>query len=600
MNIAITGEGIISAIGHDKATVLESLREGRSGIGEMRYLPSTHHELPVGEVKWSDEELQSRLSLDPSGKFSRTAMMGMWSIRQALEDAGLLGDPSPLASQKVVLISGTTVAGMDLSERYFAEMVSDGGHLEYLLDHSCGDNTRLMAEHFGCFTDYTTISTACSSAANALILGANMLKAGEADIVVAGGTEALSLFHLNGFNSLMILDKERCRPFDDTRAGLNLGEGAAFVVMETEEHARQRQAPIHAYLSGYGNACDAFHQTASSDNGEGAFLAMREALGMAGLQPSDIDYVNAHGTGTPNNDQSESVALQRVFGSDLPPVSSTKGFTGHTTSASGSIEAVICLLAMHHGFIPANLGFAHPMSDGIVPSIGADGCQLRHVLCNSFGFGGNDSAIVLSATDKSHSCVPSVASDQRSSASFHIPHSTIKELSRVEITSIDQLSEIRDYVKPLEARRMGKLMKASLLSSLKALKLAGVECPDAIITGTALGCWENSEALLMQMLEEGEVMLSPTNFMQSTHNTISSNIAIRLGCHGYNVTYTQSDDSLEWALRDARLLLQSGRYKTVLVGCHDETTPLYRSLMERLGIHDLPDIHSIAIVLSNS
>jgi 3-oxoacyl-(acyl-carrier-protein) synthase len=444
-----------------------------------------------------------------------------------------------------------------------------------------------MAEHFGCFTDYTTISTACSSAANALILGANMLKAGEADIVVAGGTEALSLFHLNGFNSLMILDKERCRPFDDTRAGLNLGEGAAFVVMETEEHARHRQAPIHAYLSGYGNACDAFHQTASSDNGEGAFLAMREALGMAGLQPADIDYVNAHGTGTPNNDQSESVALQRVFGSDLPPVSSTKGFTGHTTSASGSIEAVICLLAMHHGFIPANLGFAHPMTSGIVPSIGADGCQLRHVLCNSFGFGGNDSSLVFSASDNSR-------------ASLHTPHSSIKELSRVEITSIDQLSEIRDYVKPLEARRMGKLMKASLLSSLKALKLAGVECPDAIITGTALGCWENSEALLMQMLEEGEVMLSPTNFMQSTHNTISSNIAIRLGCHGYNVTYTQSDDSLEWALRDARLLLQSGRYKTVLVGCHDETTPLYRSLMERLGIHDLPDIHSIAIVLSNS
>ena len=598
MNIAITGEGIISAIGHDKATVLESLREGRSGIGEMRYLPSTHHELPVGEVKWSDEELQSRLSLDPSGKFSRTAMMGMWSIRQALEDSLLLRKQEKCPSQeystdscllspdssRIVLISGTTVAGMDLSERYFAEMVTDGGHLEYLLDHSCGDNTRLMAEHFGCFTDYTTISTACSSAANALILGANMLKAGEADIVVAGGTEALSLFHLNGFNSLMILDKERCRPFDDTRAGLNLGEGAAFVVMETEEHARHRQAPIHAYLSGYGNACDAFHQTASSDNGEGAYLAMREALEMAGLQPSDIDYVNAHGTGTPNNDQSESVALQRVFGSDLPPVSSTKGFTGHTTSASGSIEAVICLLAMHHGFIPANLGFAHPMSDGIVPSIGADGCLLRHVLCNSFGFGGNDSALVFSASDNSR-------------ASLHTPHSSIKELSRVEITSIDQLSEIRDYVKPLEARRMGKLMKASLLSSLKALKLAGVECPDAIITGTALGCWENSEALLMQMLEEGEVMLSPTNFMQSTHNTISSNIAIRLGCHGYNVTYTQSDDSLEWALRDAHLLLQSGRYKTVLVGCHDETTPLYRSLMERLGIHDLPDIHSIAIVL---
>ena len=617
MNIAITGEGIISAIGHDKATVLESLREGRSGIGEMRYLPSSHHELPVGEVKWSDEELRSQLSLDPSAKVSRTTMMGIYAVRQALEDSALLpsdgilspltSHPSPLTSHhsplKTILISGTTVAGMDLSERYFAEMINSGGHLEYLLDHSCGDCTRHIAEHFGIFTDYTTISTACSSAANALILGANLLKAGEADIIVAGGTEALSLFHLNGFNSLMILDKEHCRPFDDQRAGLNLGEGAAYVVMESEEHARQRQAPVHAYLTGYGNACDAFHQTASSDNGEGAYLAMSEAIAMAGLKPSDIDYVNAHGTGTPNNDQSESVALQRVFGSHLPPVSITKGFTGHTTSASGSIETVICLLAMHHGFIPANLGFTHPMASGIIPSLGAEGCTLRHVLCNSFGFGGNDSSLLLEVRDYSQGIqMPhdiSLTSHLSPLTSNFSPLISIRELARVEITSEDQLSEIREFVKPMEARRMGKLMKASLLSSLKALKQAGVDRPDAIITGTALGCWENSEALLLQIKEEGEVMLSPTNFMQSTHNTISSNIAIRLGCHGYNVTYTQGSDSLEWALRDARLLLASGRYKTVLVGCHDETTPLYRSLMERLGITGLPAIHSVAIVLRN-
>ena len=575
MNIAITGEGIISAIGHDKATVLESLREGRSGIGEMRYLPSSHHELPVGEVKWSDEELRSQLSLDPSAKVSRTTMMGIYAVRQALEDSALLpsdGILSPLTSHlspltshhsplKIILISGTTVAGMDLSERYFAEMINSGGHLEYLLDHSCGDCTRHIAEHFGIFTDYTTISTACSSAANALILGANLLKAGEADVVVAGGTEALSLFHLNGFNSLMILDKEHCRPFDDQRAGLNLGEGAAYVVMETEEHARKRQAPVHAYLTGYGNACDAFHQTASSDNG--------------------------------------------VFGSHLPPVSSTKGFTGHTTSASGSIETVICLLSMHHGFIPANLGFAHPMASGIIPSLGAEGCTLRHVLCNSFGFGGNDSSLLLEVSGEKlevRDYSQDIQLPHDISLTSHLSPLTsisIRELARVEITSEDQLSEIREFVKPMEARRMGKLMKASLLSSLKALKQAGVDRPDAIITGTALGCWENSEALLLQIKEEGEVMLSPTNFMQSTHNTISSNIAIRLGCHGYNVTYTQGSDSLEWALRDARLLLASGRYKTVLVGCHDETTFLYRSLMERLGITGLPAIHSVAIVLRN-
>ena len=582
MNIAITGEGIICAIGADKASVLSALRSKETGIATMRYLPSAHHELPVGEVKMSDDEMKSHLDIDLSLEVSRTALMGMMAVRQALSDAQVSGSKG----ERIVFISGTTVAGMDVTERHFTEMRTSDDHLSCLHYHSCGDNTRQIAEHFGCFSEYTTVSTACSSAANALILGAEMLKAGEADMVVAGGTEALSVFHLNGFNSLMILDKEHCRPFDETREGLNLGEGAAYVVLESEEHARSRQASVHAFLSGYGNACDAFHQTASSENGEGAYLAMQEALGMAGLNPKDVDYVNAHGTGTPNNDFSESVALQRVFGSELPPVSSTKGFTGHTTSASGSIEAVICLLAMHHGFLPANLGWRQPMTDGIIPTQGKDSASLRHVLCNSFGFGGNDSSLLLSMNPD----CPTIPESP-------VPPSLISELARVEITSEEELSEIRDYVKPLEARRMGKLMKASLLSSLKALRQAGIDCPDAIITGTSLGCWENTEALLTQIEQEGEVMLSPTNFMQSTHNTIGSNIAIRTHCHGYNVTYTQCDDSLEWAVRDALRLLKSGRCKTILVGCHDETTPLYRSLLERLGVTGLPSIRSVAIVL---
>ena len=591
MNIAITGEGIICAIGADKASVLESLRHKKTGVDKMRYLRSQHHELPVGEVKLSDDEMKSLLGIDPLQEVSRTALMGMLAVRQALEDTSLLTLDSCFPTERIVLISGTTVAGMDVTERHFTDLRTSDDHLSCLRYHSCGDNTRQIAEYFGGFSEYTTVSTACSSAANALILGAEMLKAGEADIVVAGGTEALSVFHLNGFNSLMILDKEHCRPFDETRQGLNLGEGAAYVVLESEEHARRRQAAVHAYLRGYGNACDAFHQTASSENGEGAYLAMQEALDRAGLKASDIDYVNAHGTGTPNNDLSETVALRRVFGSKMPPVSSTKGFTGHTTSASGSIETVICLLAMHHGFLPANLGLKQPMTDGIIPTQGEDHATLRHVLCNSFGFGGNDSSLLLSA-DCPDSSLPTPDS------CFLSPDdSCISELARIEISSDENLSEIREFVKPLEARRMGKLMKASLLSSLKALKQAGVDCPDAIITGTSLGCWENTEALLTQIELEGEVMLSPTNFMQSTHNTIGSNIAIRTGCHGYNITYTQCEDSLEWAMRDAYRLLRSGRCKTVLVGCHDETTPLYRSFMDRLGVTGLPSIHSIAIVL---
>lgn len=584
-NIVITGEGILCAIGTDKPSVLASLRAKRSGIGMMRYLNSIHQELPVGEVPMSNDDMRIQLGLKDVSYVNRTTLMGMLAVRQALADAGVDGGMVKEQSLRLVLISGTTVAGMDITEAFFSQMEHSDEALNCLKYHSAGNSTRMIADYFSLFAEYTTISTACSSAANAILLGARMLEEGEADMVVAGGTEALSVFHLNGFNSLMILDHEPCRPFDANRTGLNLGEGAAFVVMETEASAHRRAASPHAYLVGYGNACDAYHQTASSESGEGAWLAMTEALNMAGLKPADIQYVNAHGTGTPNNDLSESVALRRVFGNTMPLVSSTKSFTGHTTSASGSIETVICLLALNHQFVPANLGWSQAAEDVVVPTMGEDSYHLDHVVCNSFGFGGNDTSLVFSLSP---------------TAPVSTSHSScdIKVLSKVEITSEEELAEIRDYVKPLEARRMGKIMKSSLLSSLKALNQAGIEKPDAIITGTAMGCLENSEQLLIQMIDEGETMLKPTYFMQSTHNTISSNIAIRLGCHGYNVTYTQDEDSLEWAMRDARQLLKSGKYKTVLVGCHDETTPLYRQLMARLGHDNLPSIYSLAIVLS--
>ena len=582
-NIVITGEGIISAIGNDKAAVLQSLLDGRSGIVEMKHLHSSHHELPVGEVQLSNDEMKAMLALPIEEQTSRTSLMGMLAVRQALAEAKL-PETAP-KNRRVVLISGTTVGGMDITEQYYDSFATSDEHLDCLKKHDCGSSTEEIAAMFG-ISECTTISTACSSAANALILGANLLKTGQADLVIAGGSEALTRFHRNGFNSLMILDHEPCRPFDAQRAGLNLGEGAAFVVMETEASARKRGADIHAWLTGYGNACDAFHQTASSDNGEGAYRAMTEALEMAHLQPEDIDYVNAHGTGTPNNDLSESAALKRVFAEKMPLISSTKAFTGHTTSASGSIETVICLLAMQHHFVPANLRWEHQIPDGITPTTGVKDVTLKHVVCNAFGFGGNDSSLILSA-------VP-VAGEESAAA---ISDDDIRVAAKVEITSEEALGEIRNYVKPLEARRMGKIMKSSLLSSLKAMEQAGIEKPDAIITATALGCLENSERLLNQLQEEGEVMLKPTYFMQSTHNTIGSGIAIFTKCHGYNVTYTHGKDSLEWALRDARMLLKSGKAKNVLVGLHDETTPLYRSLMQRIGIDNLLPIHSIAMVL---
>ena len=575
--ISVTGLGIICSIGNNADSVLDSLRRGKSGVGPMKYLQSKHSYLPVGEVQLSNDQMKDILGIKDETPMSRTTLMGAIAIRQALEHAGITVED--LDGKRVALISGTTVGGMDLTENYYEQMKTDDSLLYLPKSNECGKSTEEMAEIIGLKNVQTcTISTACSSALNSIILGSEMLKRDEVDLVIAGGSEALSRFHLNGFNTLMILDKEQCRPFDDTRAGLNLGEGAAFVILE------KNASHSLAYIAGYGNRCDAFHQTASSENGEGAYLAMKDALEMAGLQPGDIQYVNAHGTGTPNNDITESQSLKRIFGESMPEVSSTKAFTGHTTSASGSIETVICILAMQNNFTPANLGWQNKIEGGIVPTLGNDSIVLENVICNSFGFGGNDSSMVISKSAP-------VSIEEKA------PEYSCKIVAEDVVTDIEVLKELKEFVSPMESRRMGKLMKAAHLTSLRALKKAGIECPDAIITATSRGMLEISLQFLDDITAFGEELLKPTLFMQSTHNTLSSAIAIRTKCHGYNTTYSHGDESFEWAMRDAVRLIQTGKVNSVLVGSFDESTPSFSMIAERSGEQAPQEIFAKAIVL---
>ena len=377
--VYITGTGVLCSAGSDRHALWESLTKGTRGIGPVRILDTDLRDFPVGEVPLTDAQLRQRAGAAEG--LSRTSLMGILAVGEALSQAGLTD------LKGIPLVSGTTVGGMDLTEKTFPD---------YSVSHDCGASTDAIAAHFG-GTRATTVSTACSSAANALILGTNLIRSGRADIVVAGGSECLTSFHLHGFHSLMILDPQPCRPFDIRRAGLNLGEGAAFLVLESEASVKGRKINPLARLAGFGNACDAFHQTASSENGEGAFLAMSKALEMASLLPGDISYVNAHGTGTPNNDASESAALRRVFGNRIPPVSSTKAYTGHTTSASGSIEAVISVLCLQHQALPGQPAAFEPDPACIIPLTGPLHGPVDHVLCNSFGFGGNDTSLLFSA-----------------------------------------------------------------------------------------------------------------------------------------------------------------------------------------------------------
>lgn len=400
--IFVTGAGIISALGVGSEATLRSLMEGKTGIGRIRHLDTEHEEFPVGEVALSNADMSRMLDVGYPEDGIRTVLMGILAAKEAVAVAELSDEDL----RKAAFISGTTVGGMDKTERHFKEILdTDAGTEESreLKYNDCGYSTELIADNIGRFNLVTTTSTACSSAANAIVLGANLIKSGVVDIVVAGGAEALTKFHLNGFNTLMILDKEICRPFDKNRAGINLGEGAAYIVLESERSAMARGVNILGVLSGYANTCDAFHQTASSENGEGAYLAMSRAIDMAGLTPGDIDYINAHGTGTPNNDETELAAMFRIWDKNLPRFSSTKAFIGHTTSASGAIEAVICLLALKTGFIPRNLGWKDPVREGAVPVIeNIVDADMENIIDNSFGFGGNDSSLIFSKYHKTN------------------------------------------------------------------------------------------------------------------------------------------------------------------------------------------------------
>ena len=567
MRIAITGIGMVSAIGCNSTETLQALRNERSGIGAMQMLQSVHTDLPVGEVPYTDAELKTMLGVDEP--MPRTSLLGLMAAREALEMAGV--NPFTFHLSPFTFISGTTVGGMDLTEQHWQDY-QQGLATEHIHLHEAGESTNAMVRHLSANSQQliansfiATPSTACSSALNAIMLGANLLRTGQAKAALVGGAESLSKFHLNGFNTLMILDHQPCRPFDANRNGLNLGEGAGYLLIEPEAEALARGAKILGYINGYANTCDAFHQTASSADGEGAYRAMKGALEMAQLEPEDIDYINAHGTATPNNDLSESAALIRLFGDHMPAVSSTKAFTGHTTSASGGLEAAICVLAMQHGFIPANLHWSQT-AEGLIQPMTRTRCQaLHHVLCNAFGFGGNESSLVISNEGKD------------------LSEASLVELSSCREIEISEDTEVSAFVNGAEARRMTPQTRRIVAAAKKAMQEAHIDQPDAIVCATQYGCMLQSMRFLQDMIDSEEQQLKPTPFIQSTHNTIASLIAILTGNHGYNATYSQGKDSLACAMTDIRTQMSLGLIRNALVLEFDEEVEVWDKVLQHIG-----------------
>lgn len=577
-NVVVTGIGIISSIGNNLEETYKSLISQKSGIGKIEILDSVRKdEFLLGEIKFTHNQLIEIADVDPDKAWTRTALLGIIAAKQAVKDSGID------VRNETALVSASTVGGMDRSELFYKDFLTDTKHKNYIDTHHAGNSTEMIAEQCGLNGLITTISTACSSSLNSIMFGARLIKSGKIKTAVVGGTDALSKFTLNGFNTLMILDRQHCRPFDESRMGLNLGEGAAYLVLEEKEAAIASGKKIYAELSGYANANDAHHQTASSENGEGPFLAMKNAIKEAGLKPSEIDYINAHGTGTDNNDLTEGRALKRLF-KPLPPFSSTKAYTGHTLGAAGVIESVFAILALENKVAFPSMNFKSA-GDGISikPLTQLTNIEnAKHVLTNSFGFGGNDSSVVFSSLNYDKTRFNDGIQNKQvfiNGSGCVSPQNTLGEDNlTVEIIETEtrfleiQKPNYRDFINPKLLRRMSKIVRMGIVSAKTALDKAGIENPDAIITGTGMGCQADTEKFLNSMIENNEGLLTPTAFIQSTHNTVAGAIALGLQNHETNLTYVHRTFSFESALLDSILLINEGKAKNILLGGFDEIT----------------------------
>ena len=381
----ITGYSVCNALGLDRGEMLASLLESRSGLGEPPFplpFPTVAGPLP-GELPDVPDELT-----DWANKPARIANHLAAGLEAPLAKARERWSP-----ERIGVVLGTSTAGADSTEQAYKHFLSTGGLPQgyfFFKQHTFGALVEVVQKLTGAAGPSWVVSTTCTSSAKPLASALRMIETGIVDAVIVGGIDTLCTMTLTGFHSLGALSPGRCRPFCADRKGINIGEGGALILVEREGEGR-------ALVEAVGESSDAYHISAPHPEGLGAALAMQRALDMAGLQPGDVDHINAHGTGTALNDLAEGKAIQAVFGSEIPVVS-TKCYTGHTLGGAGAIEAVVSMLVLEEGFIPAALDCdpIEPKIDINVVSEVTRG-SYRRVLSNSFAFGGNNVSVLLRA-----------------------------------------------------------------------------------------------------------------------------------------------------------------------------------------------------------
>ena len=567
------------------------MRSGASGLKPLTLFPSPRY----GQVLAGEAPRDLR-ALGAPLRGSRSDQLGWLAAREAIRSSHIDFKNCP---ERAGVVLGCSVGGSYDSERFLSALIKRGKmRARPTRFHECVSVVDLIADEFGLFGPSMAMATACSSGALAIAVAAEMIQSGEADVMLAGGADSLSRMTWGGFHSLLLVDAAGCRPFDASRAGMSLGEGAGVLVIEAEESARRRGATILARLSGWGASCDAHHATAPHPEGAGAAAAMQAALNRAGLESSAIHYINAHGTGTRDNDLAESKALKAVFGQRVPPVSSTKQFFGHALAASGAMEAVVCVEALRRQEIPSNPGFTIvDPAIGLEPVTKMRQAPLRHVMSNSFGFGGNNAALIFS-----HLETPAQTRAARPSPVAVMglgvvgPGSVgIREIEsplppgKVKAHSCGQLAETA-LLTANQRRRLCRMAKMALIAARRS------HSPDpaqrlAVVLATGLGCLEEGAMFIENMIAKDERAPMPSRFPGSVHNAPAAQIAMDLGARAMNAAPTAGEISFESALWIGMTQLVTGQADVALVGAVDELNKYPLSIGQRWGFwteHTLP------------
>ncbi|MCL2844851.1 MAG: hypothetical protein FWE23_05310 [Chitinivibrionia bacterium] len=474
------------------------------------------------------------------------------------------------------LFVGTTVGGLDRSEsEYLKAKKTDEIIGKSFLRHEAGEMTNFLAEKYK-FKQHFTISAACSSGLHAIGLAKKAIEKGAVDFAAAIGSDALCGLTENGFGSLMLIDPSgNAHPFDKNRAGIKLGEGAGGVILCSEKFAKTNNLSPEFYIIGYGSSCDAYHATAPSPNGEGAISAINQAINEAGISPDKIDWICSHGTGTLDNDLTETNAYRAVFGENIPPFMSFKGEIGHTLAASGAIETAMVLNAMKNGIIPPSAGFTEQDEDiGVSPNTQAIDKQSKFVLKTSFGFGGNNSAVVIEMCDVRAYCIRPDVCTLYSGRMQYAPTIT----QTVKITKSD-LDTMKNLLPSSLARRVPTVYQLAYLAAKSVIesqkKISEATVAQAIICVSALGCLDETISFLDKFDETG--LGSPKDFVFSTHNSLGGMLAKEFGIKGAN--FTVCDRSVESALKIAEILDE----KVILIVEFDDANEFAEKVMQKCG-----------------